>query len=107
MERLVGSAPGCGSFSTNDLPRITLVGQAQFEAQPSPSTIFPSSQSSPAVTMPLPQPVGVQFTSQPSPLTVLPSSHVSPTSVTPSPQVPWYTNASSALLVSPATRFEA
>src|SRR5262245_20666508 len=56
-------------------------------AQPSPPTPLPSSHSSPAVTMPLPHPVGVQFASQPSPLTALPSSHPSPGSSVPLPQL--------------------
>src|ERR1043166_2540141 len=59
----------------------------QLLSQPSPLTVFPSSQPSPWVTMPLPQPVGVQLASQPSPLTVLPSSQPSPGSSRPLPQI--------------------
>ncbi len=44
-----------------------------------------SSHSSPAVTIPLPQPVGVQLESQPSPSTTLPSSQLSGGVVRPSP----------------------
>src|SRR5262245_60280579 len=43
-------------------------------SQQSPPSRLPSSQPSPAVTMPFPQPVGVQLTSQPSPETRFPSS---------------------------------
>ena len=46
----------------------------------------PGSQSSPAVTMSFPHPVGVQFASQPSPLVTLPSSHCSCGSGIPSPR---------------------
>src|SRR5262245_61672664 len=54
--------------------------------QQSPAMVLPSSQASPAVTIPFPQPVGVQLMSQPSPDSKLPSSHPSPTPATPSPQ---------------------
>ena len=50
------------------------------------SPTLPSSHVSPAVRMPLPQPVAVQLPSQPSPLTRLPSSQASPAVATPLPQ---------------------
>src|SRR4051794_869389 len=67
----------------------------QVDEQPSPSTVFPSSQVSPLSTMPLPQHGGGgggggssvwQVDEQPSPSIVLPSSHCSPLSTWPSPQ---------------------
>src|SRR5689334_21949374 len=48
---------------------------------------LPSSQTSPAVTTPLPQPVGLQLLSQPSPLVVLPSSQTSVPRIMLSPQI--------------------
>ncbi len=53
--------------------------------QQSPPLVFPSSQSSPVVAMPLPQAVSVQFESHPSPSTRLPSSHSSSPSSAPLP----------------------
>jgi hypothetical protein len=50
----------------------------QSGSQPSSGSRLPSSHCSVPVTMPLPQPVGVQLESQPSPSTVLPSSQLSP-----------------------------
>src|SRR4029453_9000550 len=58
----------------------------QVALQQSPSSVLPSSQVSPAVTTPLPHPVGLQFASQPSPLVGLPSSQASSGASMPSPQ---------------------
>src|SRR6185295_278383 len=65
--------------------RVVLGANWHAEEQQSPSVVLPSSHCSPSVTMPLPQPVGVQLESQPSPSSRLPSSHCSPGSMTPSP----------------------
>jgi len=53
------------------------VENLQSFGQLSQLNVLPSSQSSPAVTIPLPQRVTVQFASQPSPEMRLPSSHSS------------------------------
>ena len=72
-----------GTFQGLKPPQREVV---QFESQPSPLVALPSSHCSPAVTMPLPHPVGVQFESQPSPSMRLPSSQLSPPRSKPSPQ---------------------
>ncbi len=61
----------------------------QSAAQPSPSTVFPSSHTSPAIASGMPLPhfsFDLQSASQPSPSTMLPSSHTSPGSSWPLPQ---------------------
>src|SRR5262249_574852 len=77
------------------------LSNAHVASQQSPVTRFPSSQASPAVTMPLPQRVIVQLESQPSPSIALPSSHSSPGFGTPLPQV---TSSAPASMRGPETR---
>src|SRR5690242_4179058 len=71
--------------------QVTSVGVfLQFDSQPSPLTLLPSSHSSPGSTLPFPQsalePSWVHADEHPSPLTLLPSSHSSPGSTLPLPQ---------------------
>src|SRR5262249_37574128 len=65
--------------------RLPLGSKAHVGEQQSPAARLWSSQSSPAVTMPLPHAVTVQFESQPSPSSRLPSSHASAPTTMPSP----------------------
>jgi hypothetical protein len=66
--------------------QVISVVKVQSFSHPSPATVLPSSHSSPASTMELPQsPSITQLAEQPSPSVVLPSSHSSPSSRIPLP----------------------
>src|SRR5688572_317562 len=78
------TSPIC--VSTTPLPQLSV--DLQFDAQPSPPTVLPSSQASPQSLMLLPQiSIDVQSSEQPSQLSSLPSSQISPPAAlrTPSP----------------------
>src|SRR4051812_5228696 len=82
----VPSATGASAGQTTSI----VVVLVQLLSQPSPLTLLPSSHSSPASSMPLPQSMPGSFwqvDEQPSPSAVLPSSHCSPASLVPSPHL--------------------